>query len=394
MTIGFVLANPPGYSETFLVNKIRGLQENGYSVALFVDKPSPAFKLCAQYAAPGVPASGWLRLLKVGFYTVYFRLFYATIYHQFIKAEQAAGRSTTEGFKNLYRSMHLLKTRQLDWVHFGFATMAVGRENVAAVLGARMAVSFRGYDISIYPVKHPGCYNLLWQKVNKVHTISNDLLEIAYKLGLSHQTPVCKITPAIDINYFFTNTVKSTFHHPVQILTVARLHWKKGLEYTLQALSMLKQQDVQFRYTIIGEGEEYERLAFAAYQMGVKDWVTFAGKVPHEQVKTYYEQSDIYIQYSIQEGFCNAVLEAQAVGLLCVVSDAEGLSENVLHEETGWVVPKRNSAFLMQQLLKIIYLPNEKRQETSQRAMRRVKTEFSLTRQQQAFSAFYQESEF
>ncbi|MBK7870836.1 MAG: glycosyltransferase family 4 protein [Saprospiraceae bacterium] len=58
--------------------------------------------------------------------------------------------------------------------------------------------------------------------------------------------------------------------------------------------------------------------------------------------QTYYEKADIYLQYSIQEGFCNAVLEAQAMGLLCIVSDAEGLPENILHGQTGWVVPKGN----------------------------------------------------
>ena len=47
------------------------------------------------------------------------------------------------------------------------------------------------------------------------------------------------------------------------------------------------------------------------------------------------KNSDVYIQSSVQEGFGNAVLEAQASGLCCIVSDAEGLSENVLNEKTG-----------------------------------------------------------
>lgn len=65
--------------------------------------------------------------------------------------------------------------------------------------------------------------------------------------------------------------------------------------------------------------------------------------IPHEDIAKHLVTSDIYIQYSVQEGFCNAVLEAQATGMLCVVSDAEGLAENVLHEITGWVVPKKGT---------------------------------------------------
>jgi colanic acid/amylovoran biosynthesis glycosyltransferase len=72
-----------------------------------------------------------------------------------------------------------------------------------------------------------------------------------------------------------------------------------------------------------------------------------------------------------------------------VVSDAEGLSENVLHEETGWVVPKRNPELLTRQLLKVIYLPVEKHQTVQRFAPLRVKEVFSLKKQMQAFSVFY-----
>ena len=64
------------------------------------------------------------------------------------------------------------------------------------------------------------------------------------------------------------------------------------------------------------------------------------------------EWADIYIQPSIQEGFCNSVLEAQAMGLLVIVSDAEGLHENVINNVTGWVVKKRNPILLSEKLRK------------------------------------------
>src|SRR5690606_170832 len=109
------------------------------------------------------------------------------------------------------------------------------------------------------------------------------------------------------------------------------------LEYTLEALSKLKNEGIKFEYTIIGDGIEKERLLFAAYQLGIKENVNFAGKLSPSEVKEELEKTDIYLQYSIQEGFCNAVLEAQAMGLLCIVSNAEGLSENDMDKQTGWV---------------------------------------------------------
>ena len=64
---------------------------------------------------------------------------------------------------------------------------------------------------------------------------------------------------------------------------------------------------------------------------------------PHDDIVKFYKKADIYIQYSIEEGFCNAVLEAQSMGVLTIVSDASGLIENVVDGKTGWVVPKRRT---------------------------------------------------
>src|SRR5690606_23867831 len=214
-------------------------------------------------------------------------------------------------------------SKKLDWLHFGFGTMALGRENIAAVIGAKMAVSFRGFDIAIYPVKHPNCYDKLFEKTDKVHVISNDIMRLVSQQDLNNKKEIVKITPAIDTSFF--KSVSIPPNGIIKITTMARLHWKKGLEYTLEALALLKNENIPFHYTIIGDGVEKERLQFAIYQLGLGDCVTFTGKLPPEEVKKQLQQTDIYLQYSIQEGFCNAVLEAQAMGLLCVVSDAEGL---------------------------------------------------------------------
>ena len=198
-----------------------------------------------------------------------------------------------------------------------------------------------------------------------------------------------KITPAINIDYFKPGiTIKNT-NSVFRFVTVGRLHWKKGLEYTLEAFSNLKQQNILFHYTIIGEGIEKEKLMFAVHQLNLESNVTFAGKIPHNDIKNLLETSDYYIQYSSQEGFCNAVLEAQAMGLLCLVSDADGLSENVLHGITGWVVPKRRPSLLAQKIIETIGLNETEKIKIRKNAMERVNKEFNLSKQMQEFKSFY-----
>lgn len=389
--IGLVLSAAPGYSETFFRNKIKGLQENGAAVMLFVGgaKQRQQHMPCAVFYAPNYGSSvltsflnGILQVIKAVFVNPKRS---ARLY----SLERKDGRSFIASVKTLLANQHIL-SQELDFLHFGFGTMAIGRENVAKAMGAKMAASFRGFDIGIYPLRNPGCYKLLFDKADKIHVISNDLEQLLYQNGLDRQRAnVVKITPAIDSRFFTPVIAAEESEKIVQFITLARLNWKKGLEYTLEALAVLKQKGIAFHYTIVGDGPEKERLIFAAYQLGLLENVTFTGKKSHEEVKLLLEKATVYLQYSLQEGFCNAVLEAQAMGLLCVVSDAEGLSENVLDNETGWVVEKRNPVALAKKMQEVIALEATEKEKIRLKAIERVCNQFNLEKQQQEFLEFY-----
>jgi colanic acid/amylovoran biosynthesis glycosyltransferase len=386
MKIGIVLSQTPGYSETFFNSKIKGLQEHGMEVRLYCQSKKENFTLCPVIASPKVSRHPFL---QGGYFIKEFVLLtpHFPAVFRYVKLERKEGSGLKQIFKKMYLNAHLLKAKA-DWLHFGFATLALGSETVARAIGAKMAVSFRGFDMAVYPVKHPGCYKTLWKYVDKVHTISDDLLVLAKKHGLPDRIPVAKITPAIDVKLFKPDCGTKDSQEIV-FMTTGRLHWKKGFVQTLEALAILKTQGLKFIYTIVGEGPEYERIAFAAYQLGLKEEVKFLGKLPHQQVKKELESASIYIQYSIQEGFCNAVLEAQAMGKLCIVSNAEGLSENVLHEQTGWVVPKYKPQLLAEIINRLLGLNSEEKKTIIQYAQKRVREEFNIEKQQKEFLDFY-----
>jgi colanic acid/amylovoran biosynthesis glycosyltransferase len=176
---------------------------------------------------------------------------------------------------------------------------------------------------------------------------------------------------------------------PIIFLTVARLHWIKGLIDTLEALAILKKNRLVFQYNVIGTGLEYESIKFAIHQLDLQNEVQLLGKQNHEAIVEFMEQADIYIQYSFSEGFCNATLEAQAMGLLCIVSDVDGLQENVLHNETGIVVARRQPKLLAKAIENCIVLPLEQKQKLTTGAQKRVKDSFNLEKQQKEFLEFY-----
>ena len=390
MIIGLVLNDVPSISETFLINKIKGLNQNGHKVILFANHKKN-FHICKLVAHPKVSKSILLNILNVAI--AFIKLFFRRplVFFRFLYLEKIDGVSICNRWKNLYINWHILN-QNLDWIHFAFATVSLRRENIADAICAKMGVSLRGYDISIYPLKNPNCYERLWEKVDKVHAISYDLLKVAGTHGLKKHTPNMIIQPAIDTKLFNIGEKKwkkINNKGEITFLTIARLHWKKGLEYTLQALAILKEKKFQIQYNIIGEGDEFERLKFTVHQLGINDHVDFIGTVSHQNIKKYYEEADIYLQYSIQEGFCNAALEAQIMGLITIVSDAEGLQENVIDGETGWVVPKREPSLLAEKIENVLYLEDDNLIKIYKNSIARVRKEFNLQKQYQKFYGFF-----
>ena len=306
---------------------------------------------------------------------------------KYVNLERKDGNGWKGIFENIFLNAHIL-SHKLDWLHFGFSAVALRRENVANAIGAKMAVSFRGYDIAVYPLKHKDCYKLHWSKVDKVHTISNDLLQRAYKLGLPSDTPHMTIPPAIDAGKFDGNEC-NPLGGELQILTVARLTWIKGLSYALSAMKILKESGVKFHYTIVGDGEERDNLSFIVHQLGLQREVTLLGKIKSEQLPSYFHQSDIYLQPSVHEGFCNAALEAQAAGLLCIVTGAGGLKENVIDKKTGWVVDARNPQAIADAIIDASELPKNEKDLMISFAQKRITDTYTLNTQRRSFNLFY-----
>jgi colanic acid/amylovoran biosynthesis glycosyltransferase len=390
--IGVVLSTVPRYSETFFSNKIKGLQANGFEVVVLVDYKTSDDRdfPCQVISAPAFKANKMRVFFSILITFFKCLLIYPRQSLKHFQLDITDGKSVHQGLKRLILNQFFF-SKKLDWLHFGFGMLAVGRENVAGAIGAKMAVSFRGFDLYLSPLKHKNCYNLLFRKKVRYHVLSEEMKKDLAHNNITHNH-IRVITPAINTDFF--RREKELFESEgVQIVTVARLHWKKGLVYTLEALSLLKKHALNFHYTIIGEGEELERLEFAVHQLNLKNQVTFAGELSQVEVKQRLELSDVYLQYSIQEGFCNAVLEAQAMGLMTIVSNAEGLSENVQNGETGWVVPKRQPQLLAEKIIEIISLTDDLKQSIRTNAIARVRKEFNLEKQQRAFVNFYQYSQ-
>jgi phosphatidyl-myo-inositol dimannoside synthase len=149
----------------------------------------------------------------------------------------------------------------------------------------------------------------------------------------------------------------------IVVLTVGRLHPRKGQLQTLQALQLLP-GDVRRRveYWIVagqskGGYEDEVRLTAAAR---TDLTVRFFTNLPDDELAAIYDRADIFALTSVHhgnsiEGFGLVYLEAAAHGLPVVAHDVGGVSEAVLDGRTGLLVPPERPAQLAAAFEKLIH---------------------------------------
>lgn len=282
-----------------------------------------------------------------------------------------------------------------DLVHFEFGALAVGRMHLKPWLGCRLTCSFRGYDLNFAGLEDAGYYDDVWKGADGFHLLGQDLWQRALRRGCPPDKPHILIPPAIDTQLFSPSPreiVESCGRpdRPLRILSVGRLEWKKGYEYGLQAVARLAQDGVACEYRIVGGGTFLGALAFARHQLGVERNVQFLGPQPAEVVRRELAWADVFLHSAVSEGFCNSVLEAQAMAVPVVCSDADGLPENVGFGETGYVVPRRDPNALAEKLAFLAREP-ELRRRMGAAGRERVMRLYRLEDQIAAFDQFYRQ---
>ena len=134
------------------------------------------------------------------------------------------------------------------------------------------------------------------------------------------------------------------------LLNVGRLVPQKAQHLLIEAFSIIRSRGIEgWGLQILGEGEEREHLENLIIDYGLQDEVQLCGVVENIGVK--YENAGIFVLPSLYEGTPNALLEAMAYGLPCVVSDSQlGSLKLVNHPENGLVFASGDAKDLAEKL--------------------------------------------
>lgn len=278
-----------------------------------------------------------------------------------------------------------------DRIHVQWAAFIHNRDLLFELYPKKILVSLRGAHINYTPITTPEIkesYLRLFPKVHRFHAVSKAIAKEAEQYGASSEKT--------DIVYSFVGDallqkrilpkVKS---EELKIISVGRFFWKKGYEYALDALALLKEHGIPFTYTLIAEGKTPASMLYHLHQQGIKNNVRIINGLPHIDVLKEMEHHDVLLLPSVEEGIANVALEAMATGTPVISSDVGGMKEIIDNGKSGYLVAPRDIKSIAEALEQFAALDEPQRFTVATRAKEAVSKQHNKQNFISAFRKFY-----
>lgn len=146
----------------------------------------------------------------------------------------------------------------------------------------------------------------------------------------------------------FWKKFDETYNNEKIILFVGRVAQEKNLDLFMQVHHLLKERR-DLKFVIVGNGPYMQTIDTPENAAVIK-----TGFLEGEELSKAFASADIFLFPSETETFGNVVLEAQASGLIPIVSSKGGTKENLIDESTGFVIEGNNPFDYAQAIKKVL----------------------------------------
>ena len=142
-----------------------------------------------------------------------------------------------------------------------------------------------------------------------------------------------------------------------RILSTRNFEDLYNVSCTLRAFALVQQRYPDATLTLVGAGSGERSLRTLADRLGLRH-VTFAGRVPPDQIWRYYADADIYLQTPNIDNMPGSVLEAFASGCAVVSTNAGGVSAILSDGTHGLLVSCDDAAGAARQVIRLLEEPD------------------------------------
>lgn len=176
---------------------------------------------------------------------------------------------------------------------------------------------------------------------------------------------------------------------PCGLLTIGEVSLMKGLNYLIDALKILKDENFVVKLRIVGNGPDLDLLKRQIETFSLAKSVEFFGYVPHDEIFGMINSCKILVQPSLTEVCPIVVLEALALKRLVIGSDQSGLAETLGYGKYGLLFQMGNAFDLAQKIKEGLH--NKSLQENFRKiGSEHIQQNFTIERQVKDLRKLYQ----
>jgi glycosyltransferase involved in cell wall biosynthesis len=367
--LGMILKGYPRISETFISNEILLLEKLGFSIHLFsMRHPRETFchesvkqiRAAVSYLPESIlahlPSLLYHNLLLAGERPGVYAMALKTALRRFLRTLKPA--TIKHLLQAGYLVRYLLPDSGVAHVHAHFAHSPTSVAMFASQLSG-LPFSFTAHAKDIY-TSDP---RQLREKIGLarfVVTCTEYNRRHLMQLCRSKITPIHRIYHGIDMDLFSIKKRERNPSQPYQVFTVARMTAKKGLPTVYTAIRNLCDQGLSIQHTLIGDGDDRERILSLIKELRLNRVARWLGTQPHHVVLEHYRQADLFVlgcevaPNGDRDGIPNVLLESMAMGVPVVATRVSAIPELVEDEKTGLLVPPHRPEKMAQAMLRLL----------------------------------------
>lgn len=172
---------------------------------------------------------------------------------------------------------------------------------------------------------------------------------------------------------------------------VGRMVWAKGYRHLIDAFSLLRGKYPNLYCLLVGDGQLRPELQKQIMDCGLQEKIRLLGFRDPDEVLSIVKASDIFLMPSLSEGTPVALLEAAALARPLLASCVGGIPELVSDGEEALLAPPGDHAAVAAGIARLCDDPEFAR-SLGKQAQRRIRREFSVSKQIEATANAYQKA--
>jgi len=224
------------------------------------------------------------------------------------------------------------------------------------VLDSKVVLSLRGKQVKYGfndNMKIEDFYQKYLSKIHFFHAVSNDLKNQIIKFGVPNEK-VKVIYTSVD-DQIINPRQSYKFNKNIEVVSIGSPYWRKGYCYSLDAINSLILEGYKIKYTIFYGKEAGQDLRAHIDDLNLNDHVNVVEDyITSHNLFNLIKGKDIFLLSSTFEGVANAVIEAMALGIVVISTDAGGMKEIIQDKKNGYIIQSRSKKAIISAIKNII----------------------------------------